>query len=261
MDETSSSAVHRNLDTAYVNLAALLRYLKQREFTGRVHVQLVEYEADVYLHAGDAPRVREIDLSNGREAEGEEALQRLLVRSIEPGGLVSVYASEEAQQSNGAHHAVALSGGWIEFGEDADAADLSPEAKEWQDLLRVSGELIAAIERAALSTGADFEELFRLTRLELSDDYSFLDPLTERFEYLSGGIVRLHARPSPDAYVSSVCECLRRIAGKISADERGGRVRERVALELAVLARRRQSQLARFKLIQQFDRIAGTKVL
>jgi hypothetical protein len=259
MSETNAHALHENLDTAYINLAALLRYLRQRDFTGRVHVQLVEYEADVYLNTQDAPRVREVDHATGREAEGEAALQRLLVRASEAGGLVSVYAGEEEDEGD-AQMPLALPSLNIDFGEEPEA-ELSPEQQEWRDLLRVSGELIAAVERAALSAGADFETLLRAARLELSDDYSFLDPLAGRFEYVTGGLVRLHAQPSHDAYVASVCECLRRVVGKIATGERGGRLRERVALELAVLARRRQSQLTRFKLAQQFDRIAGTKVL
>lgn len=259
MNETNSRALHENLDTAYVNLAALLRYLRQRDFTGRVHVQLVEYEADVYLNTQDAPRVREVDHATGREAEGEEALQRLLVRAVEAGGLVSVYEGEE-EPDGGAKMPLALPGLNIDFGEEPET-ELSPEQQEWSELLRVSGELIAAVERAALSAGADFETLLRAARLELSDDYSFLDPLAGRFEYVTGGLVRLHALPSHDAYVASICECLRRVVGKIATGERGGRLRERVALELAVLARRRQSQLTRFKLAQQFDRIAGTRVL
>jgi hypothetical protein len=259
MNETNSHAVHENLDTAYVNLAALLRYLRQRDFTGRVHVQLVEYEADVYLNTQDAPRVREVDHATGREAEGEDAMQRLLVRASEAGGLVSVYEGEEEHDGD-AQLPLALPSLNIDFGEEPEA-ELSPEQQEWRELLRVSGELIAAVERAALSAGADFETLLRAARLELSDDYSFLDPLAGRFEYVTGGLVRLHAQPSHDAYVASVCECLRRVVGKIATGERGGRVRERVALELAVLARRRQSQLTRFKLAQQFDRIAGTRVL
>lgn len=255
MDETLSSAVHQNLDTTYVNLAALLRYLRQREFTGRVHVQLVEYEAEVYLNGAEAPRVREIDHASGREAEGEEALQRLLVRASEPGGLVSVFTGEE-ESENGARTSSLVA----ESGAEGDA-ELLPEAQEWQNLLRVSGELIAAIERAALSAGADFDALFRAARLELSDDYSFLDPLTESFEYTTGGQVSLHVWPSPDAYVASICECLRRVTAKIATGARAARVRERIALELAVLARRRQTQLSRFKFLQQLDRIAGTKVL
>lgn len=259
MTETNSSAVHENLDTAYLNLAALLQYLQQRDFAGRVHVELIEYEADVYLNAQDAPRVREINHATGHEAEGEEALQRLLVRAVESGGLVSVYEGEE-KTLDGANMPLPLPNLGIEFGPEAEA-NISPEEQEWRALLRMSGELIAAVERASHSFGADFETLFRGARLELSDDYSFLDPLTECFEYVSGGLVRLHARPSPETFIASICECLRRAVAKMATGERGGRIRERVALELAVLSRRRQSQLARFKLVQHFDRIAGTRVL
>jgi len=260
MNDTSSQALHENLDTAYVNLAALLRYLQQREFNGRVHSQLAEYEADVYLSSQDAPRVRELDHASGRTGEGEEALQRLLVRAVEAGGLVSIYTEPEAEAAEPVAPVV-----WpnlnIDFVGEEGTAELSPEQQEWRDLLRVSGELIAATERATLSAGADFEALFRAARLELSDDYAFLDPLAGRFEYTTGGLVRLYAWPSPEAYVASIAECLRRVVSKVATGERGGRLRERVALELAVLARRRHSQLTRFKLIQQFDRIAGTRVL
>jgi hypothetical protein len=260
MNESGSHALHENLDTAYVNLAALLRYLQGREFVGRVHVQLVEYEADIYLSAQEPPRVRERDHTTGQTAEGEEALQRLLVRACEAGGLVSVYAGEE-ETNNGAHHLpLPLPDTGIDFGLEQEI-ELTPEEQEWRDLLRVSGEVVAAVERAALSANADFGELFQAARLELSDDYAFLDPLAGRFEYSSGGHIRLHAQPSANAYVSSITEALRRVVAKIATGERGGRLRERVALELAVLARRRQTQLARFKLLQQFDRIAGTRVL
>lgn len=260
MIETTPHILHENLDTAYVNLAALLRYLQQRDFVGRVHVQLVEYEADVFLDAQDEPRVREIDHTTGREAEGEEAMQRVLVRAMEAGGLVSVYVGEDETTSS-AQLPFILPDVGVDFGIGGEAAELSPEEQEWRDLLRVSGELIAAVERAALSAGADFISLLGEAQLELSDDYSFLDPLAGRFEYASGGIVRLHASPSYNAYVQSICECLRRVVSKVAAGASGGRVRERVALELAVLARRRQTQLVRFKLIQPLDRIAGTRVL
>lgn len=259
MNESNQHVLHENLDTAYLNLAALLRYLRQRDFTGRVRVQLVEYEADVFLKAQEPPRVRELDLATGREAEGEDALQRLLVRSSEAGGLVSVYANEEEVESD-EREQLALPNINIDFSVEPEA-DLSPEEEEWRDLLRTSGEVIAAVERAALSAGADFASLFRAARLEVSDDYSFLDPLTGRFEYANGGIIRWHAQASHDAYAASICECLRRVVGKMATGERGARIRERVALELAVLARRRQSQMARFKFLPQFDRIAGARVL
>jgi hypothetical protein len=245
------------LDTAFVNLAALLRYLQQHAFVGRVHVVLEEYEAEVIFDEGGAqPRAREVDHTTGRRADDEAALARLLVRSREPGGLINVYEGAEGEAGDAAS---------LLEEPEAEAADarpqsLTPEEAEWSDLLRASGEVIAAVERAALSAQADFAAIFRAARLELADDFSFLDPATRRFDY-AHATVRLQSRPGMKAYVAGVGECLRRVVEKMARGAQSKRLRERVALELAVLARRRQTQLARFKLTQQFDRIAGTRVL
>jgi hypothetical protein len=254
--DAKSRPVHENLDTAYVNVAALLRYLRQREFAGRVHVELDEYDADVFLNATEQPRVRERDYATGRQSEGEDALQRLLVRSQQPGGLVSVYESNGEETGGEDSSAVQMN----PAGALAESAGASEEEREWSELMRLSGELIGTVERAALSAGADFKGIFRAVRLEMADDYSFLDPAAGRFEY-SNGMVQLRGQPNVSAYVSSVSEAMRRVVDKMATGPRRASLRERVALELAVLARRRQSQLAKFKFTPQLDRIAGTRVL
>jgi hypothetical protein len=83
--------IHENLDTSFVNLSALLRYLQRRQFIGRLRVELSGYEADIRLLEGNKMQVREHDRIAGRIAEGEEALQRLLIRAREPGGTINVY--------------------------------------------------------------------------------------------------------------------------------------------------------------------------
>jgi hypothetical protein len=83
--------IHENLDTSFVNLSALVRYLRRRQFAGKVRVELSGYEADIFLGAANHLRAREHDRIAGRIAEGEEALQRILIRSREPGGIVNVY--------------------------------------------------------------------------------------------------------------------------------------------------------------------------
>ena len=83
--------IHENLDTSFVNLSALLRYLQRRQFTGRVRVELSGYEADIRLLEGNKLQVHEHDRIAGRIGEGEEALQRLLIRAREPGGTINVY--------------------------------------------------------------------------------------------------------------------------------------------------------------------------
>jgi hypothetical protein len=83
--------IHENLDTSFVNLSALLRYLQRRQFVGRLRVELSGYEADIHLLEGNKMQVREHDRIAGRIAEGEPALQRLLIRAREPGGTINVY--------------------------------------------------------------------------------------------------------------------------------------------------------------------------
>lgn len=265
--------VHENLDTAFVNLAALLRYLQARKFTGRIHVELDEYDADLFLNGDAAPRVRETDHASGRTAEDEAALQRLLVRAREAGGLVSVYeetAGEIAYNAGSTNVSMNENAANLDAGR-ANAktivSDVATEdAEAWDELARVSGELIAAVSRAVASTGADFDTHFSQTRLALADDYPFLDPALGNFEYRDDGAIELRAgKLDARVYVSGVTECLRRVVDRLAAqsrDNNGGKsFRERVALELAVLARRRQTALARTQFIPQLERIAGTRVL
>jgi hypothetical protein len=262
-DVNTSRPVYENLDTAYVNLGALLRYLQKRAFAGRVHVELDEYVADVLLSADGRLNVRETDHAMGREGQGEAAMHRLIVRAMAPGGLISVYegAPEERDEPSAPPIRSAITNADVadERAEDPSAPEELDEA-DWNALLRLSGELIAAVERAALGVGADFHTAFHAARLEAADDFSFLDPATGRFEYAYSE-VRLHAGPNSRTYTSGVGTCLHRTVEKLASGPRAGSVRERIALELAVLARRRAAELKRLKLAPEMDRIAGTKVL
>src|SRR5215218_9234891 len=83
--------IHENLDTSFVNLSALIKYLRRRQFAGYVRIELSGYEADIYLTAENQLKVREYDHIAGRIAEGEEALHRILIRAREPGGIINVY--------------------------------------------------------------------------------------------------------------------------------------------------------------------------
>ncbi|MGI9055324.1 MAG: hypothetical protein ACR2F2_05920, partial [Pyrinomonadaceae bacterium] len=83
--------VHQNLDTSFVNLSALIKYLRRRRFAGIVRVRLNNYEAEIHITDENQMNVREQDHLSGRIAVGEEALQRILIRSREPGGIVNVF--------------------------------------------------------------------------------------------------------------------------------------------------------------------------
>jgi len=90
--------LYENLDTAFVNLSALVKYLRHREFNGRIRVHLNNYEAEIVLYEQNKIGVREHDKISGRIAEGEEAFQRLLIRAREAGGTIHVYQSVKEVQ-------------------------------------------------------------------------------------------------------------------------------------------------------------------
>lgn len=264
MHEQSIGArlVHENLNTAFVNLAALLRWLRQRGFVGRVHVELDEYDADVLLSADDSLGVRERNRATGLEAEGEAALHRLLVRAREPGGSISVY--EEAATEKSSERRTAASFVGVYSTDDATpTVTLSREAGEDgnADAVQLTGELIQAVERGVTSASLDFTPAFHLARLSLAGDYPFLDPAMQRFTY-QGGTIHISPEVNIDNLAQGVSEALRHMVDRVAAGNPDGEreVRGHVAQELAALADHRQKELTRLKLMPQLERIAGSGV-
>lgn len=252
--------VHENLDTSYVRLAALLRWLQGRGFVGRVHVELDEYTADVSLRADEAPSVRERDGATGREAEGEAALHRLLVRARSPGGSISVYeATEEAvTEDRNERREPAGFVGLYSSGESSIAAP-PPEEVDYSDVVQLMGELIQAVEQGITSANADFTTAFHVARLSLTGDYPFLDPSENRFSY-AAGTARVSTQITADNLATGVSEALRHTVDRAAASgsDEGGSVRRAVARELAALAERRSENLAILKWAPHLERIAGS---
>jgi hypothetical protein len=136
-----------------------------------------------------------------------------------------------------------------------------PETEAQKSLtISLSGELIGAVERGINASGEDFGLLFNAVRLELADDYGYLDPMSNALIY-SDGVASL-AYDVPEAiYVSGLSEALRRTVERVAVGDRARRVRERIALELLGVARKRREALEHSKFGLQLDRIAGTKVI
>jgi len=245
------------LDTSFVNLAALIRHLRENNFIGRMHVALDQYEADIFLYGADNPSVWENDHSAGRESQGEAAMQRLLVRAREPGGLITLFEGSPTD-STPAHVAPPASDGMEpEAWQTASTAEALNEP-DLSNLIVASGEVVAAVERAVESSGLNFQELFYLARVEVGDDYPFLDPTVGGFEYAAAK-VKLESTPAPSTYTQGVAETLKRVVNRVAPTKEESGFRERVAVELAMAVRRLPDGLALF--MAQLDRIAGTRVL
>lgn len=158
------------LNTSYVNLAAFIRHLRESNFTGRLHIALDQYEADVFLYGKDAPSVWENDHAASRESR-EVAMQRLLVRAREPGGAITVF---EGSISDSVSTPSMIE---PERGSEPEAwksAAIAPETEaDLSNLIAASSAVISAVERSVETSGVSFEELFCLARVEIGDDYPF----------------------------------------------------------------------------------------
>lgn len=238
------------LDTAYINLGALVRYLRGQSFVGRMHVSLEQYEADLFFRGSEPPVASEKDLVSGRGSEGEGVIERLMIRAREPGGTITLHAPTEEKSDTHEDHTEPEA----EIAPDATAS----QASDWDRILTASGALIAAVERAIASTGKVFDDVFRQARTSLGDDYPFLDPTLHSFDY-SGGTVDMRSNTAMNTYVSGLSECLRRTVNQVAGNRINERFRERVAVEIASLARTQPEALAAFA--PHLDRIAGTRVL
>jgi hypothetical protein len=332
--ETKPRTLYENLDTTFVNLWALLRNLSQRGFIGRVHVDLTDYTADVFINGSSTPLVHEVDRAAGTDTLEEGALHRLVLRVRETPGTISVFEGEDeaipmrrgvnpeieaskpgAPEQNDPVESdpgrVIVEGPKNETQDDRNAGDkniigaetnaasdsdvppvmpqfaarsgvsdkadtiaspspprarsVAPDTEpidpiEWDAIVKAGAELIGGVERGVTSAEIDFAALFNAARLALADDYTFLDPTSDGFSYANSSVT-LRDQLTVNNYVAGVSEVLRRVVDRAAGGVRGRRLRERVALELFSVARKREDILARSGFGSQLDRIAGTKVM
>ena len=255
MTGSSTPLVHeidRATGTDTLEEAALHRLvLRARESPGRVSVfEGADQAVAESNHSGSTSEGSDWTPSLGSEKALASTFQIPPPLMNEPTIAESQLAPPIAASSDDAEASKALS---VVSGEPTDQDEVMAMTK-------VSGELIGAVERAVYGAGVDFADLLRSARVELADDYPFLDPTSNEFQY-ANAVVTLKDEPSPSAYVAGLSELLRRIVNKAAEGDRARRMRERVALELAIVARKQSDALKRSGFHDQLDRIAGTKVI
>jgi len=271
-ENVPSRVLYQDLDTSFVNLWGLLRYLSQQSFIGRVHVELTNYSADVFVDGRETPLVHEIDRAAGTDVVEEAALHRLVLRVRESAGRISVYegageaVAPQRQAVRNTPSAVtpeAMRSSDAKENDEATETTFVQEPTSRSDAdqtIRLCGELIGAVEQAATSQGVNFAALFHRARVAWGDDYTFLDPISGLLDYHNSSVA-IKGGNIPRGFVTGIAETLRRVVDQLATGDRARRTRERVALELARVARKNREAIAASGFKEQLDRIAGTKVL
>lgn len=271
--------IHENLDTSFVNLQALIRYLRRRGFAGKIHVGMSGYEANIYLNEANQLKAVEHDQIAGRIAEGEDALQRILIRSREPGGIVNVYQEIEETEVIAAPQ-IAVENlpkeptiqnikpvsvqlpkpqtPTLEFTNNVEdkarQTNLSPD--DWQTFLNLTGELLGAIDKTLAQANLDFTAAFQKARGEISTDYPFLSPASDVFRYGSGKI-EMSEQVSAKLFTASIMEILQKMLEKLGANPKFAALCNEVKQKINALAQHRKPLYDKFSITKQLEKILG----
>ncbi len=276
--------IHRNLNTSFVNLAALVRHLRGLQFVGSVQVELSSYEAEIEFGEDGSVKAREQDHIAGRLSFGEDALTRVMIRSMEPGGTINIYknvASDDLSVfvdeaiTNGARQMVADENGRqvapVFPARSADApvslvgevpiprppAGLElPSLDNWSELLGLISELMQTVDDTMARGNINFVDAFRNACGFVSYDHPFLDPDSDVFSY-ADGYISIRQRMASQEVINGVIAALSRIMQRLREDPYYGTLYHQTMHRMRVLANRRKLQFDSFGLGTQLQKITG----
>ncbi len=299
--DSKAKPLHENLDTTFVNLWSLLRSLTQKGFIGRVHVESTDYSADVFMNGSATPLVHEIDRATGTESFEEAALHRLVLRTRENPGKISVFEGADeaakvpkaappianaANESAGTIEPVSMPVSASNVNEDhtpntqaiaaaeiAQAAPEVPRAETLIDDLYPAGSYNdwPAILQA---TGELIGGIAKGVNASGADFDALFQAarveFADDYSFLDpfaqtfvyqNGVATLNHEMPAKIFSSGLSQALRLTVDRAAAGERERRIRERVALEMLPIARKYRDVLERSGFHDQLDRIAGTRVM
>lgn len=175
--------IHQNLSTSFVNFAALVRHLRDLQFTGCIKLELSSYEAEIIFTTKDRVQAREYDRLVGRISQGEHAFRRILVRAREPFGRIQVVRTDAIESierikkpfvderiiTDARVRAVETSGTTT-----VGAVSLGPRRRE--EIRKLASDLLGVFEDSFSRTRMSFEDAFDNACQFVCEDFSFLDP-------------------------------------------------------------------------------------
>lgn len=277
--------IHENLNTSFVNLAALVRYLRKLQFVGSIQIELSSYEAEIEFAEDGSIKAREQDHIAGRLSFGEDALQRIMIRSKEPGGLIHVYKNSDDEKTEavfvdkaivaGARKMVAgslelptpqLNNKMENFLTQTAVAEApipkpthrldTENVENWTELLALISELMQTVDESLAKGNIDFAKVFSNACGFVSFEHPFLDPDTDVFSY-ENGYISIRQKIASRDLINGVTAALARIMQRLREDSYFGNVCHLTMHRIRVLANRRKLQFEMFGLAPEIQKITG----
>jgi hypothetical protein len=223
--------IHQNLNTSFVNVAALVRYLRGLQFVGSIRIELSSYEADIIFTTSNTIQAREYDHIAGRISHGEHALKRILVRAKEPHGRIHVFKAVDGYAGHddasvfvdreivSNAREMAASGGGTTSKDAGFEFVMGSRDTERAMMLAALSELLRMIDDALAMGRLSFSSAFQLACDAISSDYPFLAKNPRGLIYRNGE-VKLNSQADPADVAAAVFDALRPIFHRLRMEKK-----------------------------------------
>lgn len=218
--------IHQNLNTSFVNVGALVRYLRGLQFVGSIRIELSSYEADIVFTSSKKIMAREYDHIAGRISHGEHVLQRILDRAKEPHGRVHVYEAVGGYAGHGdgsvfvdksiiaqARKLAASHGGTV-VEEKSFEIVMNSRDNEKLLLLAELSQILRIFDDVLALRNLSFAAAFQVACDAIASDYSFMTSGRPALIYRDGEL-RLSAAAETGDVMSAVFDALRPIVRRL----------------------------------------------
>ena len=224
------SPIKQNLSTSFVDLSLLVRYLRDRQFTGCIRLAWDDYEAEVFFTRSKRIHAREYDKSIGRIAQGQMAFFRLLQRSRKAGGRIRIVRNDPDKvaaflRKPFVDSRISAEARLSAFGKSdqvVSVAELSlrpqPRPADTKAAL-LATDLLLTFKEAFSRTRIDFDQAFSIACGVKAKGFPFLDPDGGEFSFYKDEIF-IGMRVETLDLFEGIVAALRHILDRIRDDKR-----------------------------------------
>jgi hypothetical protein len=259
-------AIHQNLNTSFVNVGALVRYLRNLQFVGSIRIELASYEADIIFTSSKVIQAREYDHIAGRIAHGEAALKRILIRAKEPHGRIHVYKAVEgyAGRDDGSvfidkaivsqAREMAASVGGTMVQETAFEFVLNGKDSENALVLAALSEVLVIVDESLAKGKLSFPAAFRIACDAIAADYPFMDQNHQALAYQDGEI-KLNTKADATDIAEAVFAALRPIFKRLRREVKYSELYRIVSERLRESSTERRDEFVRLGLMSYIENL------
>jgi hypothetical protein len=222
--------IKQNLSTSFVDLSLLVRYLRDRQFTGSVRLEWEKYEAEIFFTRSKRIHAREYDKSIGRIAQGQTAFCRILQRSRKPSGRIRIVRNDAEKTAAILRRPfvdsrISAEARLTAYGKSDQVVSLSelilrPQRRpaDTQAAL-LATDLLLTFKEAFARTGISFDQAFNMACEVKSAKHGFLEPERNEFSFYRDEIF---IGPGIDtiALFEGIVAALRHMLNRIRDDKR-----------------------------------------